>query len=226
MLALLRGCSYKSVAHDNTVCVAAGRCVCEPGFGGEDCSEHLFECTNNCSGHGECRCMCCCLACPRRPPSCEWLPEVVRLSLLLPLAGCLFLGRYGACACYPNFKGEDCSIELACPSGCSNQGAEAAPAQAITALDGAHSGKQKACVTRAIARRHSSYLCRVIAHQEYATMASASAWKGGVEATVRHAHRVPTSKRMPAYCTTPGRQACPSMLCFHGVDYDLSRFND
>ena len=32
-----------------------GRCECEPGYGGDDCSLSLYQCLNNCSSHGVCR---------------------------------------------------------------------------------------------------------------------------------------------------------------------------
>ena len=38
-------CSHRGVCFRD-------RCECEPGYGGADCSESLFECARNCSGHG------------------------------------------------------------------------------------------------------------------------------------------------------------------------------
>lgn len=62
---------------------AHGRCFCDPGFDGERC-ELAARCLNSCSGHGQC--------------------------------------MHGRCACAAGYTGLDCSELVPCPLGCSGRG--------------------------------------------------------------------------------------------------------
>ena len=90
-----------------------GRCLCEPGYEGYDCSL-LSEC--NCHERGVCahgRCFC-------DPgfdgPQCEL---IARCANDCSAHGVCVHGR---CTCAAGFTGADCSELVACPHGCSGRG--------------------------------------------------------------------------------------------------------
>ncbi|XP_067825685.1 tenascin isoform X2 [Heptranchias perlo] len=90
-----------------------GKCLCEQGFTGEDCSIEV-SCLNDCSDQGRCiNGVCHCFS--------GYTGEDCGQEV------CPFdCGEYGTCingvcVCDEGYRGEDCGIKL-CPNNCSNQG--------------------------------------------------------------------------------------------------------
>jgi len=92
-----------------------GRCVCDPGYAGHDCSVDM-PCKNNCHGRGFCdrgRCFCF--------PGFEG--SACEKATRCP-SGCSAHGQcfYGKCFCDPFYAGEDCSETPQCSKGCGTHG--------------------------------------------------------------------------------------------------------
>uniref|UniRef100_UPI00398EC6D9 tenascin-like isoform X4 n=1 Tax=Pristiophorus japonicus TaxID=55135 RepID=UPI00398EC6D9 len=90
-----------------------GKCLCEEGFTGEDCSFEV-TCLNDCSDQGRCINGVCQCFISYTGEDCS--QELCRIDC----------GVYGTCAdgvciCDEGYTGEDCRIKL-CPNNCSSQG--------------------------------------------------------------------------------------------------------
>ena len=95
----------------NGQCLENGKCLCEEGFTGQDCS--IAECLNNCNGEKYGKCVI------KKPVSqCECNQELKRggddCSLIFCLNNCGNMGicnrNLGECNCPKNYYGTDCSV--------------------------------------------------------------------------------------------------------------------
>jgi len=91
------------------------RCICHPGFSGDDCSSPL-TCDNDCNSHGECKLGKCFCHPGFKGKFCE--NNISCPNDCSNNGDCL----YGKCFCDAEFIGEDCSEKLTCPKDCNSKG--------------------------------------------------------------------------------------------------------
>ena len=107
-------CSEKGICKD-------GKCVCNSGFKGDDCSTiNPSTCPNDCSGHGECDNSTATCKCDDgyEGDDCSDLDKTCPND-------CSGHGECdnGRCICEPNYSGDDCSnILFKCENDCSGHG--------------------------------------------------------------------------------------------------------
>lgn len=107
-----KGCGKRGVCH-------LGRCRCEAGFGGADCSKKspaatAAACAKDCGANGECLFgQCVCLP-GFRGKDCS-KPAFVPCPNDCSAHGLCYLGK---CECAPGFLGKDCSEVQQCKKGC------------------------------------------------------------------------------------------------------------
>jgi len=117
-----------SLCSGNGVCSNLGKCVCKPGFAGDDCSTPIKTCPKSkfdhpeveCSGHG---------ACDRVSGSCVCQPGYVGAACDIDDGSCGSLHcsnkgtcRQGVCICDVGFGGEHCEKADKCANDCSGRG--------------------------------------------------------------------------------------------------------
>lgn len=96
------------------LCVA-GRCFCNPGFSGADCSQAV-GCPGDCNAHGSClhgKCFC--------EPGYSGADCSVEVACPAQCSGNGLCSR-GLCFCEPGWSGADCSAATLCPGDCSRNG--------------------------------------------------------------------------------------------------------
>jgi len=113
-------CSTETCCHGHGSCEDPDTCVCDPGWGGDECGEKLICEDPDCSGHGTCKngvCVC--------------KPGFLGANCSVPEGGCdPACGENGmcnpetkACVCAAGYTGVTCAVQVqTCPNYCSNKG--------------------------------------------------------------------------------------------------------
>ncbi|XP_013394028.2 cadherin-23-like [Lingula anatina] len=90
-------------------CLEPNLCNCDPGFGGNDCSNFSCEALGYCSGNGQCVLLDMCLCSP------GWLGERCDEPVCSDVANCSGNGSCvspNLCECLDEYDGVDCSIRI------------------------------------------------------------------------------------------------------------------
>jgi len=113
-------CSESGCCSGHGTCDDPEVCVCEPGWGGNDCSVRLLCPTPDCAGHGDCK-----------DGVCHCKPGFLGLGCAEEAGGCPApCGNHGmcnpatkTCDCEEGFVGSQCQVPLRmCPNHCNNKG--------------------------------------------------------------------------------------------------------
>ena len=118
-----------------------GQCMCDIGWGTEDCSCSLMPCPNDCNERGNCSCSVCECEEPYRGEDCMCDSTATCgacVNGLCCTADKLGVGdctsdKCGLCLCNPGWEGETCDCSQApCPGGCYDHGSMWLMAMCVT----------------------------------------------------------------------------------------------